>query len=204
MKSNWVNQIIVSIIVLQESVGTVVKNLNLSIWAARSNASSIWVEFHIWNHSSVICKRMDLLVWVNIPQSHSLVITCRCNHSCIIWELSLSYPVSVSFESLNEFTLNDWPHLDSFIVWSREQELAICIVLNTLNWSWVALKNIWECFSIIVPQSNCVILWGRSDLRSIWIDSNIIYTSFVTQELLRAGIWLQAPCHDLSICRTRD
>jgi hypothetical protein len=42
------------------------------------------VELDIRHHSSVISKRVDLLVGVDVPQPHSLIITSRCNHSGII------------------------------------------------------------------------------------------------------------------------
>lgn len=178
---------------------TVVKNLDLSIRAARCNTSTIRVEFNISNHTCVVSERMNLLIWINVPKSHSLIVTSWGNHSCIIRELSSSDPIRMTFEGLNKFALNHRPHLDSLIIWSWKQVLSISIELNTFHRCGMPLEDIGEGFSVVVPQSDCVILGARSYLLSIRVHSNIIDTALVTKEFLWARIWLQAPSHYLTI-----
>lgn len=162
MKGDGVNEIIMCIIVLKESVRPVVEDFNLLIRAARSNAGTIWMKLYIWNHPCVIGERVNLGVWVDVPQSHSFIVTGRGNHPSIEGELSFSDPVRVTFEGLHKLPLDDRPHFDGFIVWCWEQIRSITVELDTFYWSGMTLQDVWESFSIIVPESNCVIFRCRS------------------------------------------
>lgn len=116
VKVDTVNQIIMSIIMLQEPVTSVIENLDLPIGSARTNAGTIRVELDIADHASVICIGVNELVALHVPQAHRLVITGTCNHSCIKTELCFANPVGVTLEGLEELAFGNRPHLDSLVI----------------------------------------------------------------------------------------
>ena len=71
---NRVHSIAMSIIVLQQALGTAIKNFDLLVSATSSQASTIRVEFNIVDHTCVISESMDQVSVHNIPQFDSAIV----------------------------------------------------------------------------------------------------------------------------------
>ena len=103
IECNWIDSILVSVVVLKQSMRSAIKNLYLLVCAARCQACTVWMEFNIINHTCMICETVYLATTGDIPKTYSSIISTWCNHSWITWKLRALYPVLVAIESLQKF-----------------------------------------------------------------------------------------------------
>lgn len=119
METHWVYSICVRVVVLEKTLWTTVKNLDLFVCAACCKTWAIRVIFDVTDHSSVVNKGVNETGVDYIPQFNCSVIRPRSNHSGVEWKLRASDPVLVSWKALYELPFISIPHFYKLIIASR-------------------------------------------------------------------------------------
>jgi hypothetical protein len=120
VESHLIDNILMSIIMLEESVASKVPNLNAFVCTTTGNASTIWVKLHWINNVFMIIKAVNWLLLCDIPELYSSIIWSRTYKSCIRRELARSYPVRMSLKSKLELSVMNLEHFQGLVIGTRE------------------------------------------------------------------------------------
>ena len=104
MKSNRIDEVSVSIVVLKEAVAAHIKDFDFLVRGAGSKTSAVRMELNIGDHTSVVSEGVDHgAILSQVPQLYGTVIRAGSNEPRVEGELRFPDPVVVSFESGLEF-----------------------------------------------------------------------------------------------------
>lgn len=185
IEGDRIDAIVMSIVVLQESLRSAVKDLNFFIGATGCQASAIRMEFDLIDHASVVSVTMNHgSTMCNIPQPDSPIVTTRSHHPGITGKLRGFYPVLMACKCLQEFEIPHGPHLHQFVVWGRNKLRSVSIEWDGFYRSRMTLQNIAVGWGIVVPNPDGGVPRATGYQTARWIDRNIVYWTFMPNELV--------------------
>lgn len=163
METNWVYSISVGVVMLEEPLGTTVKDFDLLVRTTSCKAGAIWMIFNITDHSSMVNECVNQAGVNYVPQLYCSVVRSRCNHSWVKRKLCAAHPVLMSRKTLNELPFFSVPNFYQLIITSGNKQGSISVESNTLDWCWVPFHNCASCWCVVAPNPNCVISRTRSN-----------------------------------------
>ena len=97
MEINFINNITVSIIMLDESLASYVPDLDCLVLTATGDASTIWMKFdRVDSFVMVVSKLSDHLSRGKVPELYCSVIGSGCYEPSVWRELASSDPILMS------------------------------------------------------------------------------------------------------------
>ena len=145
------------IVVLEETLGTGVKDFNLLIAGTRREASSIRMVGDRSHHTRMVEEAVNDRFSQQVPKSDASVVTARCDHARVHGKLRRANPVGVALERLAEFALMHIPDLNEFIVGGRNEQATILVEIDRLDGCCVATHHRAVCTRVIVPDPDCCV-----------------------------------------------
>ena len=98
-------------------------------------------------------------------------------------------------------------HLEDFehpVVGSREQQRAVVVERDSLDWCRVGLDHVRVALHGVVPYPHCLICRARNNLSPIGGHNHAVDWPFVSNEAERPHLGLEVPDHDSAVERAAD
>lgn len=95
MKADLIDSCTMSIVVLDDSVASDIKELDGLVLTARGQTRAVWRESNTINAILVVCEGVEHVLSIEIPQFHCRVVAARTDDASIWRELAWPNPVFV-------------------------------------------------------------------------------------------------------------
>lgn len=201
MEVDWVYSLCVSVIMLEESLRSWVKDFDLLVCWTWSNHWACWIISNLIDHTCMICDLSQLSASLSVPELYTCVITSRDHSSWVRAKSTCSDPVLMSLNSCDKLLFSNVPKFKSLIISARNKQLAVTWKIEISNWSSMRLEHLGWSFNAVCPEPDSFIRWGRGDKISCRIYVNSVHRTCMRGKFEWAEVLFEIPNHDNRVVR---
>ncbi len=133
---------------------------------------------------------------LRIPKLDRRIITPRYNRPRIWWKRTSPHPILMRLYSSQKLLLSNIPKFQSFVISTRNQQLAITREIQIPDRACVGLQNFWLPLNAVCPEPDRLVGGARGYQIACWVDVQGVDWPRMSCEFKRAEILFEIPDHD--------